>query len=317
MSTVDSDTVVAEPDVDWPITSCYIDAWILVLDAWGLEPFAGLGVTVSQDYEGDQFTFVKYLHDDLERLYGVIAGELSVLTALEQQVAGQVRLGRVVLSEADGFYLPDTRATSYRAQHTKTTIGVDSIDLAAGRLTYFHNIGHYELSGEDYAGVFRKLPGQALVGDALPPYVEFTKRRWTPLSGAALTEEAVRLLRHHLRRRPEQNPVSAYRREFPRQMDWLMASPQAFHDYAFGNFRQFGSNFQLLAGHLDWLRRRGIDVPRQLSDTARHVSATVKALQFKVARIANRGRFDPCDATFDVLERDYETIVDGLDRAFA
>ena len=53
-------------ECDWPITNCYVDAWMLVLRAWGLDPLAGLGVTVAQDYEGDQFTFFKYLHEDLE-----------------------------------------------------------------------------------------------------------------------------------------------------------------------------------------------------------------------------------------------------------
>ena len=73
----------AEP-CDWPITNCYVDAWMLVLRAWGLDPLAGLGVTVAQDYEGDQFTFFKYLHEDLEKLYGVIVGELSIWHALEE-----------------------------------------------------------------------------------------------------------------------------------------------------------------------------------------------------------------------------------------
>ena len=30
---------------DWPVTNCYIDAWMLVLRDWGLDAMAGLGVT--------------------------------------------------------------------------------------------------------------------------------------------------------------------------------------------------------------------------------------------------------------------------------
>ncbi len=168
-----------------------------------MSPIAGLGVTVAQDYEGDQFTFFKYLHEDLELLYGVMVGELTIYSSLEQQTQEQVRLGRLVLIEVDGYYLPDTRATSYRRQHTKTTIGVDNIDPDAGTLTYFHNVGHYDLDGEDYAGAFRKLPQQRMLDDALPPYVELVKRRWPPQKGSALTEAAVTLLRRHLRRRPD------------------------------------------------------------------------------------------------------------------
>ena len=280
------------PECDWPITNCYVDAWMLVLKAWGLDPLAGLGVTVAQDYEGDQFTFFKYLHEDLEHLYGAIVGELSIWHALEQQIAVQAQLGRLVLVEVDGFYLPDTRATSYRAQHTKTTIAVDSIDLGAGRLTYFHNVGHYDLAGEDYAGVFRRLPGQDAFDDVLPPYVEFVRRRWPPLRDVALTEAATGLLRRHLRRRPDQNPIHRYRADFAEHMDWLMTQPDRFHDYAFGVFRQLGANFQLLAAHLNWLTGRGINHLASASETAATISANAKTMQFKVARIASRRRFD-------------------------
>lgn len=298
---------------DWPITNCYVDAWLLVLRAWGLDPLAALGVTVAQDYEGDQFTFFKYLHEDLEKLYGVLVGELSIWHALEEQIATQVRLGRLVLVEADGYYLPDTRATSYRSQHTKTTIAVDSMELRAGRLTYFHNVGHYELTGEDYAGVFRRLPGQDAVDDVLPPYVEVARRRWPALTGPALTQAAVETLRRHLRRRPEQNPIACYRADFAGQMDWLMAHPERFHDYAFGVFRQLGANFQLLAAHINWLVSRGINHLVSASEPAAQISASAKAMQFKVARIASRRRFDPCDALFDALEQNYEAVMDGLE----
>jgi hypothetical protein len=308
--------IAAPTECDWPITNCYIDAWTLILNAWGLDPAAGLGVTVAQDYEGDQFTFFKYMHEDLERLYGVVVGELTIYASLEEQILEQVRRGHLVLAEADGWYLPDTRATSYRTQHTKTTIGIDSIDIAAGELGYFHNVGHYQLTGEDYAGVFRKLPHQAS-DEALPPYVEFAKRRWAALTGPALTDAALDLLRRHLRRRPERNPVECYREDFKRHMDWLLVRPQSFHDYAFGIFRQLGANYQLLARHVDWLGARGVPGLADAGDAARTISATAKSMQFKVARIASRGRFDPCTAMFDTLAQNYDIAIGGLERALA
>lgn len=315
---VDISTAPAEaPVCDWPITNCYIDAWTLILRSWGLQPDAGLGVTVTQDYEGDQFTFFKYLHEDLERLYGVLAGELSIYSSVERQTQEQVRLGRLVLLEVDGYYLPDTRATSYRNQHTKTTIGVDSIDPEAGRLTYFHNIGHYELTGEDYAGAFRKLPQQQVLDDVLPPYVEFVKRRWLALQGRELTDAAVALLRRHLRRRPAANPIAAYRADFARHMDWLMANPNLFHEYAFGIFRQLGANWQLLGQHLRWLQEQGVTGLSVQIEAAATISTTAKAMQFKVARIASRRRFDPCDNMFDTLEQTWNSAMQGLDRCFA
>jgi hypothetical protein len=302
-----NDTIapIERSDCDWPITNCYIDAWMPILADWRLEPMAGLGVTVAQDYEGDQFTFFKYLHEDLELLYGVIAGELTIYRSLEQQVAGQIEHGRLVLVEVDGHWLPDTRATSYRSQHTKTTIGIDRINLSREELGYYHNGGHHQLGDADYREIFR---GPAV----LPPYVEFVKRRFPPLTGTALDEAAGRLLQRHLERRPEHNPIRRYRQDFARHMDTLLTEPQSFHDYAFGTFRQLGANFELLAQHLDWLGRRG----QQGLDVARHaaaaISADTKALQFKVARIAARGRFDPCDALFDRLEQNYATAMAGL-----
>jgi hypothetical protein len=202
----------------------------------------------------------------------VIVGELSIWHVLETQIATQVGLGRLVLVEVDGYHLPDTRATSYRTQHSKTTIAVDTMDLGAGRLTYFHNVGHYELTGEDYAGVFRRLPGQDTADDVLPPYVEVARRRWPPLHGAALTGAAVETLRRHLRRRPDENPIRAYRADFAAQMDWLMAHPDRFHDYAFGVFRQLGANFQLLAAHTDWLTQRGVNYLVSPSRAAAEIS---------------------------------------------
>ena len=64
-----TDELLVQPmsDCDWPTTNCYIDVWTLILNSWQLDPIAGLGFTVAQDYEGDQFTFFKYQHDDLEQ----------------------------------------------------------------------------------------------------------------------------------------------------------------------------------------------------------------------------------------------------------
>src|ERR1700758_2238768 len=98
-------------ECDWPITNCYVDAWMQVLGSRRLDPVAGLGVTVTQDYEGDQFTFFKYLHEDLEMLYGIVVGELSIYLSLEEHLQQQVEMGRLALMEVDGYYLPDTRAT--------------------------------------------------------------------------------------------------------------------------------------------------------------------------------------------------------------
>ena len=58
------------PDRIWLETNCYVDVWIEVLHAFGLEPLAALPFTVSQDFEGDHFTFFKFPAEDLRALYG-------------------------------------------------------------------------------------------------------------------------------------------------------------------------------------------------------------------------------------------------------
>ena len=50
----------------WPETNCYVDLWIEVLAAAGFTPEAMLGFTLTQDFEGDQFTFFKVPLEDLE-----------------------------------------------------------------------------------------------------------------------------------------------------------------------------------------------------------------------------------------------------------
>jgi hypothetical protein len=299
---------------DWPVTNCYIDAWLPLLRSWQLEPLAALGVTVALDYEGDQFTFFKFAHDDLERFYGIVAGELSIWRPLEEQLVVQMRLGRATLVEVDGFYLPDTRATSYRIQHMKTTIAVEAIDPRRMYLRYYHNDGRYELEGADYDGVFRHLPHQDSE-DLLPPYVEFVKRCSAPLRGRARLDAAVESLRRRLGRRPEHNPIARYRRDFSDHMEWLTAHREKFHEYAFVIFRQLGPNFELLASHLDWLSAQGVSGLVDACESAARISATAKAMQFKVARIASRRRFDPCDAMFDQLQRDYAMVMELLARA--
>jgi len=49
----------------WLEKNCYVDIWIEVVHALGLEPRAILPFTVAIDFEGDQWTFFKPPHDEL------------------------------------------------------------------------------------------------------------------------------------------------------------------------------------------------------------------------------------------------------------
>jgi hypothetical protein len=186
---------------DWPETNCYVDLWIELLAARGFAPEAALGFTLTQDFEGDQFTFFKFPLQDLEALYGTVVQELSIYDSVETHTIKQAARGRPVLIEVDGFYLPDTRGVSYRRQHTKTTIAVNRIDPASRSLEYFHNAGFFALGGEDYDGVFAKLPQQQR-DDILFPYVEFVRFDGSALKGEAHRLAALTRLRQYFARRP-------------------------------------------------------------------------------------------------------------------
>src|SRR5205807_2435918 len=163
------------------------------------EPLAILGGTVRGDFEGDQFTFFKPPADELELFFGVDIHEMQPYRPLPQQAAEQIAEGRTIIVELDSFHLPDTAATSYHQEHVKSSAIVESIDVEGQRMRYFHNAGLYELSDDDFRGLF--TPG------LLPPYTELVRfDAGPPLTGAALRHAAREVLPRHLARRPSTNP---------------------------------------------------------------------------------------------------------------
>jgi hypothetical protein len=297
----------------WAETNCYVDLWIELLHGYGLDPRAALAFTVMQDFEGDQFTFFKFPLEDLDTLYGMQVQELAIYDSLEDRVRTQTQRGHTVLAEVDAFYLPDTRATSYRQQHTKTTIGVDFIDPRSQRLGYFHNTGYYVLDGEDYQGVFRQLPEFADRPELLFPYVEFCKRARPALSGTALAEASADLLVAHLQRRPARNPITQWRAAFPEHLEMLFERGEsAFHLYTFNVMRQLGSNFEFLSRYLVWMRDRGFAIPDAMPTAAQRIATESMVMQFRLVRAITRGRRDPCHECFDVLEESYDQVIEPL-----
>ncbi|MGY0789092.1 DUF1839 family protein [Azospirillum argentinense] len=292
------------PDRDWAETNCYTDLWLGLLRALGMEPMAALAFTVAQDFEGDQFTFFKVPTEDLRRLYGLEVQELALYDRVETHAAVQVARGRPVLVEVDGYHLPDTRGTSYRAQHVKTTIAILGMDAGARRLDYIHNAGRFTLEGEDYDGLFAPAP--------LFPYVEFVKRSGPALEGEALMDASRGLLSHHLRRRPAGNPIAAFRAALPEQLEILAARPMDyFHLYAFNTLRQVGANFELLGMHVRW-----IGGPAEAAEACATLSATAKAFQFRLARGVHRRRFGDYAEPLEAMERAYDRALAALLRRY-
>ena len=304
-------------DVIWQETNCYIDLWIELLNGWGLEPRAALPFTVTQDFEGDHFTFFKYPTNDIERLYGTVVQEMALYDALEAHLVEQVGRGHTVLVEVDSYYLPDTKATAYRQKHVKTSIGVDMIDAQARRLGYYHGLGYHTVNGDDYEGLLRLTPELSGNPDLLFPYAECAKRVRAPVAPGMLADASVRLLREHLARRPAANPVSRLRAVFPSHMERMLARGDAyFHQYTFNVPRQLGANFEMLHHYLTWLTRQGHKVPEPVVDAAHSIATEAKVLQFRLARAVARGRTDACSDCLDVLESAYDRTLSGLVATF-
>jgi hypothetical protein len=294
----------------WPETNCYVDLWIEVLSAQGLPPEAMLGFTLTQDFEGDQFTFFKVPLEDLEALYGIRVTELAIFDRPERHVTEQIARGRLALLELDSFYLPDTRGLTYGQEHGKTTVAINRLDLDARQLDYFHNGGFFTLSGDDFDGLLqlKAAPG------ALPflPYTEFAKFPAAYPDARTIRENAWRLLRHHFARRPENNPIRAFSTVFPAQVTQLAERDFGFfHKYAFNTLRQFGANFELLASHLAWLNHAAFAEPER---QAIRIAEIAKSTQFQLARAVTRKRFEPLLAVLEPAAEAWDLLMADLAR---
>lgn len=303
----------------WCEANCSVDLWIELLHTAGHEPIAGLPFVFAVDLEGDQWTFFKFPFGDLEALFGVDVIEMNVWRSLKSHVSEQLALERPSIVEVDAFYLPDTLGTSYRAEHVKTSIGIQALDDDERRLGYFHNAGYYELASDDFDGIFRLGPHAADV-QPLPPYAEVVKLdKPVTHTTSSLRDASLALLRKHLRRRPSRNPFQRYQDSFSKDMAWLSGEPPAsFHNYAFATLRQCGAAFELGAAYLRWLEAAEEQKLEAAIAACSTIAATAKVLQFKVARTLNTGK--PLDAqpllqtmatSWDITMRELEAQYGG------
>lgn len=292
----------------WPETNCYVDLWIEVLAALGVAPEAMLGFTLTQDFEGDQFTFFKVPLEDLETLYGIRVNELAIFDRPEQHVIEQIGRGRLSLLELDSFYLPDTRGLTYQLEHGKTTVAINRLDPAMRELDYFHNGGLFHLSGEDFDGLFQMHAAP----DTLPflPYTEFAKFPAGYPDQNSLRDMAWKLLRRHFARRPADNPIRAFASVFPAQVKQVAERDFGFfHKYAFNTLRQVGANFELLASHLHWVNGGAF------AEAERHalrIAEVAKSTQFQLARALARRKFDPLATALDPAVEAWDLLMTDL-----
>ena len=283
---------------EWAETNCYVDVWIEVLHAKGLEPIAALPFTLGIDFEGDQWTFFKYQLADLYDLYALDVQELAIYRPLTAHIEEQLSLGRTLLVELDSFYLPDTAGSAYQLEHVKTTVAIAEMDVEQQRLGYFHAQGYYQLQGDDFVNVFH-LRGEKNPA-ILPPYCEIVKNAaMRPLKGEALLKASLVLLQRQLQRLPVGNPFLKFRARFEADMQWLINEPIAtFHQYSFATLRQFGSCYELAGTYLKWLQSQGVIGLDGAIESILRLSTGAKTLQFQLARAMARKKaidFTPVD----------------------
>ena len=301
----------------WLEKNCYVDVWIELIHALGLEPLAMMPFTLAADFLGDQWTFFKPQHDDLYELYGIDVQELTVWRPLIEHVHEHLAAGRLISTEADAFWLPDTAGTDYRAKHTKSTIVVNDIDTENRRLGYFHNAGYHQLEGEDFERTLRIAePFDPALLPLFAEVVSVERRIAQPLPELRAMSRA--LIAKYLSRRPITNPIERFRRRFELELPVIQeAGLDHYHAWAFAATRQLGAAFELAALNLRWISS---NAPTPALATAAQsfdeIATANKAFILKGARLAMNKRTFSDGALFDSTSMAWDRAMAALDSEF-
>lgn len=298
----------------WVERNCYVDVCIELLHALGLEPRAAMAPTVAIDFEGDNFTFFKPSHDELRALYGIDVQELNVWRPLLDHAVEHLGAGRLIATETDSYWLPDTAGTDYRRAHVKTTIILAEVDVDARRAGYFHNTGYHALDGEDFDRLFRVHATPQ--DDVLPLFAEVIKiDRLVRRAPTELAAIARGFLLQHVERRASGNPVRRFASRTERDLATLHERGLSYyHAWAFGTIRQLGVSCELLAAHLRWIVAvTGDDelLLRAASDIE-GVSSGAKSLILKAARAVNGRRALQAGDVFGEMSDRWESAMATL-----
>jgi Domain of unknown function (DUF1839) len=296
----------------WVEKNCYVDVWIELIHALGLDPMAMLPFTVAIDFEGDQWTFYKPSHDELRDLYGFDVQEMTPWRPLLEHAQEHLPEGKLISTESDAFYLPDTAATDYRRAHVKTTIIMQEIDTEAKTLGYFHNASYYSLEGEDFDRTFGI--GLAPNPERLPLFAELIRKDGLVRRPAEELHAMSRaLLAKHLKRRPRNNPFAPFRRRFERDLPLLQERGLAYyHAWAFATIRQAGGAFELASLYLRWLAERGAPETEAAAAAFDKIQGGCKTLILKVARVVSNKKTLDATGIFDEMETAWDQGMTAL-----
>lgn len=306
----------AEPSV-WTEKNCYIDVWIELLHALKLEPAALMSFTLAVDFEGDHWTFFKPPHPELQRLYGLDVQELNVWRPLLDHAAEHLPAGKLISTEADAYWLPDTAGTDYRRHHVKTTIVINEVDVDRQRMGYFHSAGYYALEGEDFRRLFQ-LDGPPSP-EAMPLYAELVRTdRLQRRPADALARLSLESLREQYALRPATNPVTRFAARFAADLPLLHEQGmEHYHAWAFTTIRQLGAAFELAAHQMRWLAP--LAQPQLLGAAERFelISHEMKALILKGARVVNGRKAYDAEAALAPVAQAWDDGMAVVGRALA
>jgi len=116
------------------------------------------------------------------------------------------------------------------------------------------------------------------------------------LEPQALRSASLGVLRKHLARVPQTNPVVRFSERFAVDLEWMQREGlAAYHAWAFATLRQLGAAFELGAFYVRWLTttgETGLDASATAFDA---ISGAAKALILKTARAVNTKK--PLDAS--------------------
>jgi hypothetical protein len=300
----------------WLEKNCYVDIWIEVIHALGLEPRAIMPFTAAIDFEGDQWTFFKPPHNELRDLYGIDVQELNVWRPLIEHAIEHLAAGKLISTESDAWWLPDTAGTDYRRQHTKSTIVIADIDVDNRKIGYFHNAGYFTLEGEDFTRTFRlDMPHDP---EFMPLFAETVR-----VDGVVnrptkqLAELSQQLWVRHLQRIPKENPVAKFRARFEQDLTAMQERGLAhYHAWAFATTRQLGAAFELASLNLKWLAANGVDGLNDAITSFDLISGSTKGFILKGARVINSKKPFDGSQMFGELAQAWEQGTQGLKRRF-
>jgi hypothetical protein len=284
----------------WTEKNCYVDVWIELLHSLRLNPLPMLSPALAADYLSDQWTFFKPAHNDLWDLYGIDVQELTVWRPLLDHAVDHLGAGRLIATEADAIWLPDTTGTDYRHAHTKTTVVLNDLDVQGRTIGYFHNAGYYRLTGDDFDRVFRLESPTA--GEDLPLYAEVLGiDRLRRLDESLLAQAALPMLQRSVERLPARNPMPEFAAGTRDRLSLLGQDIDAYHAWAFSNTRQMGLSFEVAGACLRWLEPHSDHSYATAAECCEAISALAKTMVLKGARAVASGKIGSLDGIFQQL----------------